>query len=161
MSTKLAEPDLYERDFLLWTRQQAAELRRAAEARVNLPLDFANLAEEIESLGRSDRRAIINHLAVAIEHLLKLEHSPAQQPRSGWKASVREARMQIGLILNDSPSLHSRLPELLGTAYPFGADKAAAGLRRYREAAAVPPACPYSLEQLLDIRWWPERRLRR
>jgi Domain of unknown function DUF29 len=156
MSTELADPDLYERDFYLWAQRQAAELRRAAQHRVNLPLDLGNLAEEIESLGRSDRRAVINYLATVIEPLLKLGNSPAQQPRAGWMRSVRNARAQLRLILRDSPSLVAAIPELLGDAYEIGAAEAEAGLRKYKEFVSLPRSCPYEPDQLLDANWWPE-----
>lgn len=158
MPIELAEPDLYDRDFLLWTQKQAAELRRAAHARVNLPIDFTNLAEEVESLGKSDRRAAVSHLAKIIEHLLKLELSPADRPRAGWKRSVRDARMELHLVLEDSPSLESDFSNLLERAYPLGADRAAAGLRKHAEADRLPRRCPYTVEQIRLGEWWPERR---
>ena len=66
---------LYDRDFYLWTQTEAAKLRRAGEARLNLDLDFDNLAEEVESMGRSQLRSLESTLARVIEHLLKLQHS--------------------------------------------------------------------------------------
>ena len=64
--------DLYRSDYYAWTRQQADELRRLRVARLNTPLDLANLAEEIESLGRSDLRRVKSQLRRIMEHLLKL-----------------------------------------------------------------------------------------
>jgi hypothetical protein len=72
--------ELYDRDFLLWTQEQSKLLREAAERRVNFPLDWENLAEEIESLGKSQRSELRNQLTTIIEHLLKLEHSTARTP---------------------------------------------------------------------------------
>jgi hypothetical protein len=161
MSTELADPDLYERDFFLWTQRQAAELRRAAAARVNLPLDFLNLAEEVESLGKTDRRAVVSHLATILEHLLKLELSPSDRPRAGWMRSVRDARKDLLLILEDNPVLAAKLPELIARAYRFGADEARYGLQKYGEKAQVPAECSYSVEQIQDLGWWPEQRARR
>ena len=77
--------ELYEEDFLLWTQEQSKLLREAAERRVNFPLDWENLAEEIESLGKSQRSELRNRIGTAIEHLLKLEHSTAREPREGWR----------------------------------------------------------------------------
>ena len=65
---------LYEQDFVRWTEAQAAVLRRGAETKSNLPLDWTNLAEEVESLGRSQRRELRGRLATIVEHLLKLEY---------------------------------------------------------------------------------------
>ena len=69
---------LYRDDFVAWTRQQADGLRRARDAGSNLALDWANLIEEIESLGASERRELRSHLARIVEHLAKLRYSPAR-----------------------------------------------------------------------------------
>src|SRR3954452_10465928 len=161
MTTELADPGLYERDFYLWTQQQAAELRHAAVQRTNLRLDLENLAEEVESLGKTDRRAVVSHLIKLIEHLLKLAYSPSPYPRSGWRRSVRLARRAIALIMKDSPSLEAILPALIDEAYKFGAEEAVSGLRKYRESAdGIPSPCPFTPEQLLDPDFWPEPRSR-
>jgi Domain of unknown function DUF29 len=64
--------ELYEADFVRWTEQQSSAIRDAARSGANLPLDWENLAEEIESLGRSQRRELRSRISVIIEHLLKL-----------------------------------------------------------------------------------------
>ena len=71
--------ELYDDDFFLWTQEQAAALRRAKES--NLRLDWENLAEEIESLGKSDRRQLRSQIRRILRHLFKLEASPASEPR--------------------------------------------------------------------------------
>ena len=68
---------LYEEDFVRWTEEQSSVLREAARLGTKLPLDWENLAEEIDSLGRSVRRELRSRLGIILEHLLKLEHSPA------------------------------------------------------------------------------------
>src|SRR2546421_9988813 len=95
----------YDLDFYEWTQEQARVLREAASARVNLPIDWENVAEEIESMGRSDLSAASSQLARVIEHLLKLEYSPAREPRAGWEDSVALHPVQAEGILADSPSL--------------------------------------------------------
>jgi hypothetical protein len=102
---------LYDRDFVLWTEEQAAALRRCKDA--NLPLDWENLAEEIESLGRSDRRELRSQITCILRHLLKLAVSPAAEPRRGWMSTVREARGEIEGVLEDSPSLRREIPEMI------------------------------------------------
>ena len=72
---------LYDEDFVRWTEEQAAALREAAGLATNLPLDWENLAEEIDSLGRSQSRELRSRIAVVVEHLIKLENSPAIDPR--------------------------------------------------------------------------------
>jgi hypothetical protein len=86
--------ELYDRDFLRWTEQQATALRHAAKDS-NLPLDWENLAEEIESLGKSQRAALRSQLRRILRHHFKLEASPAIEPRRGWKESIRDARVEI------------------------------------------------------------------
>jgi Domain of unknown function DUF29 len=72
---------LYEEDFVRWTEAQAATLRKAACLGINLPLDWESLAEEIDSLGRSQRRELRSRIATIIRHLLKLQYSLAADPR--------------------------------------------------------------------------------
>jgi Domain of unknown function DUF29 len=85
--------NLYDEDFVRWTEEQAAALRQAKGS--NLPLDWENLADEIESLGRSDRRELRSQITRFLRHLLKLESSPAAEPRAGWRSTIREARSEI------------------------------------------------------------------
>ncbi len=70
---------LYDQDLVLWSEEQARALRAAADAGWNAPIDWENVAEEIESLGRSERHALASHIALVIEHLLKLQLSPARE----------------------------------------------------------------------------------
>jgi hypothetical protein len=87
--------ELYQQDFVLWSAEQASALRKAAESGTNLPLDWENLAEEIESLGRSMRSELRGRLATVVEHLLKLEFSPAPEPRRGWIETVFRERREV------------------------------------------------------------------
>jgi hypothetical protein len=105
--------ELYDEDFLLWTQQQAKLLREAAERRVNFPLDWENLAEEIESLGKSQRSELRSRLVTIIEHLLKLEYSSAREPRNGWRETVGRTRHEAELLLDDNPSLRREVPALV------------------------------------------------
>ncbi len=100
---------LYEEDFVLWAEDQAAALRRAAGAGSNLALDWENLAEEIESLSISQRRELRSRLDVILEYLVKLEQSPATDPRAGWISTIDRERSSIQYLLANSPSLRPRL----------------------------------------------------
>ena len=83
--------DLYDQDFVRWTEEQAAALRRAKVS--TLALDWENLAEEIESLGKSDRRALRSQTRRILRHLFKLETSPAVEPRTdGVRRSATQGR---------------------------------------------------------------------
>jgi len=96
---------LYDQDLVLWSEEQARELRAAANAGWNARIDWENVAEEIESLGRSERHALASHLAIVIEHLIKLQASAASDPMRGWRDTIRRARMEIEEVLAQSPSL--------------------------------------------------------
>jgi hypothetical protein len=149
----------YMEDFFAWTQDQAAKLRAAAASGSNLPVDWENLAEEIESVGRSDYRALESLLTVVIEHLLKLEHSPAADPRAGWSRSVRHARRSVDKLLRDSPSFRRRLPEAVADAWPDAADNASEGLEADDlPGDSLPETCPYTVEQVLDVAWLPVNR---
>jgi hypothetical protein len=96
---------LYDRDFVAWTQQQAALLRRAVARKPTPDLDLANLAEEIESLGKRDRRALMSGIARITEHLLILQYSPMEDSRPGWESAVDFHRSKARRILADSPGL--------------------------------------------------------
>ncbi len=100
---------LYDTDFVAWTERQAEELRRAARERANAPLDWINLAEEIESLGKRDRREAESYVRQILIHLAKLTCSPDQAPRSHWIGEIGAFRFSLQGVLQDSPSLRGKL----------------------------------------------------
>lgn len=147
----------YDKDFYAWAMEQAARLREAAASGASLPLDWENLAEEIESIGRREQIEVTSRLARIIEHLLMLELSPADWPRNGWKRSVNQQRTSLTRVLRDSPSLTAKLDEFLPDAWVDGRQDALFGL----EADCLfdrdlPRECPYRLGELLDPEFWPD-----
>jgi hypothetical protein len=149
----------YETDFYEWSQEQANRLREAASLRLNAKIDWENVAEEVESLGRSDFRGLRSHIARVIEHLLKLEFSAARDPRRSWEESVDLHRAEAELIMRDSPSLRTRLGERLAECYDDGRNHAGRSLRKSAEDAARLPLEPsYTLDQLLDPDWFPKNR---
>ena len=108
----MTEP-LYEQDFLRWTAEQARVLHEAARRGSNLPLDWDNLAEEVESLGRAQRHQLASRIATILEHLLKLAASPAEAPRGGWEATIIRERARVERLLRDSPSLRQEFPAII------------------------------------------------
>ena len=153
--TKVSE--LYDRDFFLWTQEQAAALRAARKS--NLRLDWDNLAEEIESLGKSDRRQLRSQIRRILRHLLKLEVSPAVDPRAGWCSTIADSRSEIEDVLHDSPSLRGEIDRIIAEELNAAAKFAAADLRQYGEPAEVVWARlekgGFTVEQVLGD-WFPE-----
>jgi hypothetical protein len=148
----------YEEDLFLWSQQQAAALREAARRGANLPIDWENVAEEIESLGRSDRRDAVSRICTIVEHLLKLEFGARAEPRRGWIVTVTRERAVLERILADSPSLRARAAELLAEVAPKAAEIAARSLEAYGEpdaAAAVRRVgARYGVDEVLGD-WFP------
>lgn len=151
--------DLYERDFYAWAHDQAAALRRLADARANVGLDIPNLVEEVEGLARSERNAVVRQLERLIEHLLKLEHSPAAWPRRGWLTSIRGARAET--LRHLTAAIRQEVEPDLQAVYEDGRYAAVQGLLDHGEVAPagdLPDLCPYTLDQLLDRGWFPANR---
>ena len=143
--------ELYDQDFYAWTQEQAALLREG----VLHDLDVTNLAEEIESLGKSDRRALGSHLRNLVMHLLKWHAQPGgRHTGPSWRQSIRNARAEIAVIVEDSPSLRREVSGLLVRWYPLARLDAAdeTGL----PLATLPEACPWTAAQVLDDAFWPE-----
>jgi hypothetical protein len=140
---------LYDADLYTWTQAQAVHLREKQwEA-----LDIDHLAEEIESLGNEQEHAVESHLANLLLHLLKMAFQ--RQRRLSWIRSISNARHEIARRLRRSPSLRSKLPQLVTWAYPDARKDAARETRLRRET--FPETCPWSLEQLLDDDFFPEQ----
>lgn len=153
--TGIAE-DLYETDHYRWVKAQVAELRRMRRDRVNTGLDLERLADEVNDLGLSQRDACRSAVLIILEHFLKLACSPAAQPRAGWRASVRHARLTLGNKL--TPTLRRDLARQLDGLYATGRTIVEDALLEYGEAeaaAALPERCPYTLDEILEREWFP------
>ncbi len=138
----------YERDFYAWTQNQAGLLKERDFAH----LDIDNLCEEIEAMGRSERRQLTSRLEVLLIHLLKWQFQPELRGRS-WELTIIEQRRRIDKLLHNNPSLRAETPELLIEAY----DDAAFGAMRETglPQATFPQTCPFALKQVLDQGWLP------
>jgi uncharacterized protein DUF29 len=136
---------LYDQDFYAWSKAQADLLRDGRYSE----LDLDHLIEEISDLGDALKRSVRNRLRTIMEHLLKLQHSPAEDPRPAWRATVRTQRIKLrdGLNASIRREVEAELPELYADARAL-ADGA---LRDHGESApaeALPRTCPYSLDQI-------------
>ena len=137
------DEDLYQRTF---------EQGRALRDRATNALDYDNLAEEIEFLGRMDKREIEFLLENLLVLLMKWRYQP--EWRSGsWEVSIDEARRRIERILEDSPSLRSYPGEVLSEAYGFAIRHKTI---RALELLALPQACPWAIEDVLAEEFLPK-----
>jgi hypothetical protein len=151
--------DLYETDFITWTEQQARVLREAAASRSNLALDWPNLIEEVEALGREHYRAVASQIRRIVAHLLKLEFSPATEPRAGWRTTVRNARAEIEGVLESDPGLKPRLADMIRKEAPRATKLAAEIMSDHGEDASgimarLRAGAIYAPTQILDD-WFP------
>jgi Domain of unknown function DUF29 len=142
---KPAAKDLYKADLFVWSQKQASLLR----ARRFDELDLENLIEEVEDLGGALERSVRSRARTIMEHLLKLQRSPAKDPRLGWREMIRTQRSEL---LNDlTPSLRGHLADSLSDVYEGARHDAEGSLRDHGEhaaAAALPATCPYTLDQI-------------
>jgi hypothetical protein len=139
----------YEEDFYAWTVEQARLLRAGDLSAI----DIANIAEELESMGRSDRRAIESRLTVLLSHLLKWQMQPAMRS-TNWSGTIREQRRQIERLLRESPSLRPFVAEALSEAYGEAREDAVeeTGLPE----TEFPIACPFTSDEVLSRTFLPE-----
>jgi hypothetical protein len=144
----------YEDDFYAWTKYQA-EILRSLQTSDNR-FDREHVAEEIEDLGKSERDAARSQIRRIIEHLLKLQYSPAQEPRFDWMDSIIDARQILADKL--TPTLRRDLEGTMDALYQGGLQRAGHGLRRFGETDAVarlPASCPYSFDDVCNQEWYP------
>ncbi|NCA70764.1 MAG: DUF29 domain-containing protein [Sphingobacteriia bacterium] len=141
-------PD-YDQDLVGWALANAALLRAGQLSRI----DARHLAEELEDLGKSERRSVLSHLRNLMMHLLKWQCQPGLRGPS-WRLSILNARLAIQEILDDSPSLKTGLEDLIDKAYALALRNAI--IETGLPEATFPSVCPFTPEQLLDDAFWPE-----
>jgi hypothetical protein len=149
--------DLYDEDVLLWSERQAELLRRRAAGELvnDAELDWPNIAEEIESVGISEGRALASHIRNILEHLIKLQASPASMPRTGWRATIARGRLDVTALLNQSPSLGASLDAVIAGELPGARSVAAIALAEYGGAPrASIDGLNYSRAQVIET-WFP------
>jgi hypothetical protein len=141
--------DLYEKDFYAWATEQASLLRAGKLSAA----DIEHIAEEIDSMGRTEKRELVSRLTVLLVHLLKWQFQPARRG-SSWTHSIANSRDQLTDHLADNPSLKARLPESVSAAFRYARRTAAdeTGL----DDTTFPVECPWSFDQMMDENFWPD-----
>ena len=140
--------NLYEQDFYAWANEQATLLRTG-----NLSAaDIEHIAEEIESMGKTEKRELVNRLAVLLLHLLKWQYQPERRGAS-WEATIIVQRRDIAEHLGDNPSLKSKLSDAIAYAYGNAVVLAAAETGSPRKA--FPATCAWPFERIMDETFWP------
>jgi hypothetical protein len=140
----------YEQDFYAWTVEQAHLLRTGELSSI----DAANIAEEIESLGRRDRREIESRMTVLLMHLLKWQKQSKLRSRS-WSGTIFEQRRRIEKLLKESPSLRASVNEALAEVYTEARE--AASNETGLPEAEFPVDCPFTPDEVLTRDFLPER----
>lgn len=145
----MSNSTLYEQDFHAWADEQARLLRsgRLSEA------DIEHIAEEIESMGRQERREVVNRLAVLLTHLLKWQFQPTLRSTS-WRLTIEEQRQRLADHLGDNPSLKATLPDAVASGYRLARIGAARETGRDRES--FPAVCPWTFNQAMAADFWPD-----
>jgi hypothetical protein len=140
---------LYDHDFYAWTNEQAELLRagKLSEA------DLEHIAEEIESMGKSEKRELISRLTVLLLHLLKWEFQPMRRGAS-WRLSIANTRDALTDHLADNPSLRSVMEASVETAYRRA--RRDATLETGLSENTFPSTCPWLFSQMMDENFWPE-----
>ena len=145
---KAPVPSLYKTDLYAWSQDQAARLR----AHTSSGIDWEHVAEEIESVGESERSEIESRLAVLLMHLLKWQFQPSKRSGS-WRSTIREQRFRLAKRIRRSPSLKQYPAEVLDEEYEFVRPKAAEETHLAEET--FPENCPYTILQVLDPTFLP------
>jgi hypothetical protein len=131
----------HDRDFYAWTQNQS-QLLRAGQFDA---LDSQQIAEELEDMGRTEKRALESRIEVLVMHLLKWQYQPNLRSRS-WQLTIREQRLRVQTLLEDNPSLKPHLSQRIDKIYRL----AVIAAERETGLNLFPDTCPYEIEQILS-----------
>jgi hypothetical protein len=148
MNTEI-NTESYEKDIVAWANEQARFLRAG---RFDL-LDLENIAEEIEDVGKSEKRELANRMALLLAHLLKWQHQPERRGAS-WERTIREQRRAIQRRLAETPSLNASLKN-----NPWWSDAwsdAVSDAAKETSLSDFPEACPWAVDEIFSETWFPE-----
>lgn len=136
-------------DFYGWAMENAQLLRQKKMDEI----DFENIAEELESMGASEKRELISRFAQLLMHLLKGHFQPALQGKS-WEITLREQRRAVRRLIKENPSFKSKISDCITDAYEDAIDMSIkeTGL----DEKTFPTECPYTFDQIMNDQFYPE-----
>ena len=139
----------YKTDFFAWTQEQSTLIRAKRWSEI----DVEHLAEEVEDMGKNERRSLESRLEILLMHLLKWQVQKDRRSNS-WRRTIKDQRRRLEKLLSENPSLKVELLEFVEDVYPSAIVASAneAGL----DDENFPVNCPYSVEQVLDSNYLPE-----
>jgi len=141
----------YDKDVILWSQEQARLLRAGRFSE----LDIEHLADEIEDVGKSEKRELASRMAVLLAHLLKWSRQPEHRTNT-WRATINDQRKRIALAIKETPSLKTVMRD---RDWQVGVwlDALAEARKETRLAEEdLPEACPWTMDQAADPQFWPE-----
>lgn len=142
---------VYQTDFYAWTRSQADLLRAGRLSEI----DIVHLAEELDSMGNSERRQLASRMEILIAHLLKWRFQPSLQGNS-WRLTIKEQRRRIAKLLKQMPSLSAEMDKDDWLADVWE-DAVFYAVKETGFDESIFPADPiWTAEQILDSDWLPE-----
>lgn len=133
----------YDKDFFKWTKNQAKFLKKQEFS----SLDIENLIEEIESLGRSERRTLESYLEIMLMYMLKVKYQPAKHSKS-WELSIKNSRQKFKKVLRQNPSLKPKLADILKDSYESA--RLDAALETKLDEQTFPLECPWTMNEVLS-----------
>lgn len=139
----------YETDFYGWTQEQAALLKMGRLSE----LDTVNILEELEAMGRREKRELQSRLVVLLVHLLKYQYQPERRSKS-WENTIKTQRLDFEDVLSENPSMKSKVEDIFARAYRLARQHATdeTGL----SLNVFPVNCPWVYEQVTDERFFPD-----
>ncbi|MGK7901836.1 MAG: DUF29 domain-containing protein [Hormoscilla sp.] len=139
---------LYDLDYNLWLEKTIGQLRDRAFTEI----DLENLLEELEAMGRSEKRAVYSNLKILLMHLLKYRYQPDRRSNS-WRSTIREHRQRLTESFQESPSLKGYSNNVFDACYQKARELAAdeTGL----DIEAFPDESPFSIAETLDSEYLP------
>ena len=139
----------YDKDFYSWTQEQAELLKHGRFSE----LDIDNLIEEVETMGRTEKRELESRLTVLLLHLLKWKYQDVRQRRS-WELSIIEQRLKFEETLKENPGLKSKLDDMLKKAYRYAVIEASKETKI--SIKIFPELCPWELDKITDSEFYPD-----